>query len=221
MELKSKVKKSQTKISIKPMQLPAPSAEKIESRKEDLKLINLALDGDQSAYVRLMKKYKSTINHVLFRVVQDPDEVEDITQEVFINAFKSLKSFKKEYSFFSWIYKIALNKGIDYLRKKKIQTLSLDKPIESEESDYRYEVPDSTYEPDKSIIAKERATFIQQAIDKLPAKYRKVIIMRHQEEKDYGEIAKELKLPIGTVKVHIFRARELLNKYLRNKIGHY
>jgi RNA polymerase sigma factor (sigma-70 family) len=97
----------------------------------------------------------------------------------------------------------------------------LDKPIESDESDYRYEVPDSTYEPDKSIIEKERATFIQQAIDKLPAKYRKVIIMRHQEEKDYGEIAKELKLPIGTVKVHIFRARELLNKYLRNKIGHY
>ena len=216
-----KVKKPKTKISIKPMQITPPSAEKIESRKEDLKLINLALDGDQSAYVRLMKKYKGTINHVLFRVVQDPDEVEDITQEVFINAFKSLKSFKKEYSFFSWIYKIALNKGIDYLRKKKIPTFSLDKPIESNESDYRFEVPDSTYEPDKSIIAKERATFIQQAIDRLPAKYRKVIIMRHQEEKDYGEIAKELKLPIGTVKVHIFRARELLNKYLRNKIGHY
>ena len=203
------------------MQIPPPSAEKIASRKEDLRLINLALDGDQSAYVRLMKKYKGTINHVLFRVVQDPDEVEDITQEVFINAFKSLKSFKKEYSFFSWIYKIALNKGIDYLRKKKIPTFSLDKPIESNESDYRFEVPDSTYEPDKSIIAKERSTFIQQAIDRLPAKYRKVIIMRHQEEKDYGEIAKELKLPIGTVKVHIFRARELLNKYLRNKIGHY
>ena len=203
------------------MQIPPPSAEKIESRKEDLKLINLALDGDQSAYVRLMKKYKGTINHVLLRVVQDPDEVEDITQEVFINAFKSLKSFKKEYSFFSWIYKIALNKGIDSLRKKKTPTFSLDKPIESNESDYRFEVPDSTYEPDKSIIAKERATFIQQAIDRLPAKYRKVIIMRHQEEKDYGEIAKELKLPIGTVKVHIFRARELLNKYLRNKIGHY
>ena len=216
-----KVKKPNAKISIKPMQITPPSAEKIESRKEDLRLINLALDGDQSAYVRLMKKYKGTINHVLFRVVQDPDEVEDITQEVFINAFKSLKSFKKEYSFFSWIYKIALNKGIDYLRKKKIPTFSLDKPIESNESDYRFEVPDSTYEPDKSIIAKERATFIQQAIDRLPAKYRKVIIMRHQEEKDYGEIAKELKLPIGTVKVHIFRARELLNKYLRNKIGHY
>jgi RNA polymerase sigma factor (sigma-70 family) len=216
-----KIKKPNTKISIKPMQIPPPSAEKIESRKEDLRLINLALDGDQSAYVRLMKKYKGTINHVLFRVVQDPDEVEDITQEVFINAFKSLKSFKKEYSFFSWIYKIALNKGIDYLRKKKIPTFSLDKPIESNESDYRFEVPDSTYEPDKSIIAKERATFIQQAIDRLPAKYRKVIIMRHQEEKDYEEIAKELKLPIGTVKVHIFRARELLNKYLRNKIGHY
>jgi RNA polymerase sigma factor (sigma-70 family) len=214
-------KKINTKTIHKPVDIPAPSAEKVESRKEDLKLINQALRGNQSSYVRLMKKYKSTIQHVLFRVVQDPDEVEDITQEVFINAFKSLKSFKKEYSFFSWIYKIALNKGIDYLRKRKIQTFSLSKPIESDESDYRYEIPDSTYEPDKHIIAKERAALIQGAIDKLPAKYRKVIIMRHQEEKDYEEIAKELKLPIGTVKVHIFRARELLNKYLRNKIGHY
>jgi RNA polymerase sigma-70 factor (ECF subfamily) len=217
----SQTKKSITKISIKPMEIPPPSAERVESRKEDLKLINQALAGDQSAYVRLMKKYKGTIKNVLFRIVQDPDEVEDISQEVFINVFKALKSFKKEYSFFSWIYKIALNKGIDYLRKKKIQTFSIDKPRASDESDYRYEIPDSTYEPDKSIIAKERATLIQEAIEKLPAKYRKVIIMRHQEERDYAEIAKELKLPIGTVKVHIFRARELLNKYLRNKIGHY
>jgi RNA polymerase sigma factor (sigma-70 family) len=216
-----KTKTSKPKIDRKPLGLPPPSAEKLESRKEDLKLIQRALHGEQAAYLKLMKKYKSTINHVLFRVVQDPDEVDDITQEVFINAFKALKNFKKEYSFFSWIYKIALNKGIDYLRKKKIRTFSLDKPLDSEDSDYRYEIPDSTYEPDKTIIAKERAAFIQEAINKLPAKYKKVIIMRHQEEKDYGEIAEELKLPIGTVKVHIFRAREMLNKYLRNKIGHY
>ncbi len=196
-------------------------AEKIVSQKEDLRLINKALRGDQAAYQRLVNKYKPTITFVLYRIVQDKDDVEDIVQEVFINTFRALNSFKKEYSFFSWIYKIALNKGIDYLRKKKLKTFSIDKPISSKDGEFQYEVPDSTYEPDKHIIASEKSALIQAAIDKLPPKYKRVIIMRHMEEKDYSEIAEELKLPIGTVKVHIFRARELLNKYLRHKIRHY
>lgn len=196
-------------------------AEKIASQKEDLRLINKALRGDQAAYQKLVNKYKPTITFVLYRIVQDKDDVEDVVQEVFINTFRSLKSFKKEYSFFSWIYKIALNKGIDYLRKKRLQTFSIDKPISAKDGEMHFEVPDSTYEPDKHIIASEKSALIQQAIDKLPVKYKRVIIMRHMEEKDYSEIAEELKLPIGTVKVHIFRARELLNKYLRHKIRHY
>lgn len=202
-------------------QLAKVPTERMESRKEDIRLINQALRGNQSAYESLMKKYKATITHLLFRIIQDPDEINDVVQEVFINAFRSLKSYKREYSFFSWIYKIALNKGIDYLRKKKLQTFSIDKPIDSFNGDYKFEIPDSTYEPDKHIIAAQRSTLIEEAINMLPPKYKKVIIMRHQEEKDYAEIAKELKMPIGTVKVHIFRARELLNKFLKNKIGHY
>ncbi len=209
--------------------LPIKSAEKLtkipkersDSRKEDIRLINQALRGNQSAYQSLMKKYKTTISHLLSRIIQDPDEIQDVVQEVFINTFKSLKSYKKEYSFFSWIYKIALNKGIDYLRKKKFQTISIDKPIDTNDSNYHYEIPDSSYEPDKYIIAAQRSALIEEAINMLPLKYKKVIIMRHQEEKEYSEIAEELKLPIGTVKVHIFRARELLNKYLKNKICHY
>ncbi len=196
-------------------------AEKIESQKEDVRLINKALRGDQAAYLRLVNKYKPTITYLLYRIVQDKDDVEDIVQEVFINTFRALESFKKEYSFFSWIYKIALNKGIDYIRKKKLKTFSINKPIATKDGEVQYEVPDSTYEPDKHIIASEKSSLIQTAIDKLPHKYRRVIIMRHMEEKDYSEIAEELKLPIGTVKVHIFRARELLNKYLRHKIRHY
>lgn len=196
-------------------------AEKIASQKEDLRLINKALKGDQAAYQRLVNKYKPTITFVLYRIVQDKDDVEDVVQEVFINTFRALKSFKKEYSFFSWIYKIALNKGIDYLRKKKLKTFSIDKPVTAKDGEVHYEVPDSTYEPDKHIIASEKSALINAAIEKLPPKYKRVIIMRHMEEKDYSEIAEELKLPIGTVKVHIFRARELLNKYLRHKIRHY
>ncbi|RCK75225.1 MAG: RNA polymerase sigma factor SigW [Ignavibacteriae bacterium] len=197
------------------------ASDKIESRKEDIALVNQALRGNQAAYEKLMKKYKSTISFVLLRIIQDKNEVEDIVQEVFINTFKSLKTYKKQYSFFSWIYKIAMNKGIDYLRKKKLQTFSIDKPIKTKDGDLHFELPDSTYEPDKQLIASERAALVHWAIEQLPAKYKKVIIMRHQEEKDYAEIAKELKLPIGTVKVHIFRARELLNKYLKNRIRHY
>lgn len=207
-------------ISLKLKEIKVAS-DKAESKKEDIYLVNQALKGNQSAYDKLMKKYKSTISFVLLRIIQDKNEVEDVVQEVFINTFRSLKTYKKQYSFFSWIYKIAMNKGIDYLRKKKLQTFSINKPISTKDGDLQFELPDSTYEPDKFLIASERAALVNWAINQLPPKYKKVIIMRHQEEKDYAEIAKELKLPIGTVKVHIFRARELLNKYLRNKIHHY
>lgn len=203
-------------------QLAKVPKERVESRKEDNRLINQALRGNQQAYEILMKKYKGVITHLIYKIIQSPDEVNDVVQEVFINTFKSLKSYKKKYSFFSWIYKIALNKGIDCLRKKKLETFSIDKSPEYFDGDQlRYEIPDNTYEPDRYIIAKQRAALIEEAIERLPAKYKKVIVMRHQEEMEYAEIAKELKLPIGTVKVHIFRARELLNKFLKNKISQY
>ncbi|HEV8538037.1 MAG TPA: sigma-70 family RNA polymerase sigma factor, partial [Bacteroidota bacterium] len=133
----------------------------------------------------------------------------------------SLKNFNEEYAFSTWLYKIATNSSIDYIRKKKLDTFSIDKPIAMAESDYSFELPDTTYAPDKYIIQHQRASLIEEAINKLPEKYRRVIILRHSEERDYSEIAKILKLPIGTVKAHIFRARELLNKYLRDAIHHY
>ena len=140
---------------------------------------------------------------------------------MFIKAFASLRSFNEEYAFSTWLYKIATNSSIDYIRKRKLQTFSIDKPVTAEESDYTYEVPDSTFEPDKHIIQRQRAALIEEAIQQLPEKYRRVIILRHTEEREYGEIAKMLKLPIGTVKAHIFRARELLYKSLRDSIKHY
>jgi len=194
---------------------------KIDSRKEDRQLIHAAIKGDQPAYKRLMKKYHDQISNLIFRIIHRREQVEDLTQEVFIKAFASLKSFNEEYAFSTWLYKIATNSSIDYIRKKKLSTFSIDKPIAMEESDSTYELPDSTYEPDKHIIQRQKIHIIQEAINQLPEKYKRVIIMRHSEERDYTEIAKALKLPIGTVKAHIFRARELLNKYLRDKISHY
>lgn len=194
---------------------------RMESRGEDAALIRRALSGDQRAYKKLRQKYHESIYNLIYRMIRDKDEVEDLTQEAFIKAFMSLSSFNDEFAFSTWLYKIATNNCIDYIRRKKLQTFSIDKPIESKESDYTFELPDSTYEPDQELIERQRKKLLEDAINSLPAKYRHVIHLRHVEEKEYQEIATILKLPLGTVKAHIFRAREMLNKYLRDRLRQY
>jgi len=192
-----------------------------QSRVEDSRLIRDALAGDDSAYAKLMRKYHDAIFSFVHRMVHDREQVEDLTQEAFIKAFSSLKNFNEEFAFSTWLYKIATNNCIDFIRKRKLQMYSIDKPIESKDSDYVFELPDDSYEADKELISDQRAVLLRQAIDQLPEKYRRVIMLRHSDEQSYEEIAAALKLPIGTVKAHIFRARELLYKQLRHKIRHY
>ena len=204
---------------------PAPARTKeqrrLDSRAEDSRLIEDALHGDDRAYKRLMAKYHDAIHNFIYRMVHDREQVEDLTQEAFIKAFSSLKNFNEEFAFSTWLYKIATNNCIDYIRKKKLQMYSIDKPIESKDSDFTFELPDETYEADHELISDQRTVMLRKAIDQLPEKYRRVIFLRHVEEKSYEEIAAQLKLPIGTVKAHIFRAREILYRQLRHKIRHY
>jgi RNA polymerase sigma factor (sigma-70 family) len=204
-----------------PNVLSAIEQRRFESRKEDSVLIRRALTGEQEAFRKLRLKYSTPIFKLISRMIRSREEVEDLTQEAFIKAFTSLASFNEEYSFSTWLYKIATNNAIDYIRKRKLQTFSINKPIESEESDYSFELPDTELEPDQELIAAQRKRMLDDAMDSLPAKYRQVILMRHVDEKEYQEIAKTLKLPLGTVKAHIFRARELLYKQLRDKMRHY
>ena len=192
-----------------------------DSRAEDSRIIQEALRGDDNAYKQLMRKYHDAIFNFIYRMIRDREQVEDLTQEAFIKAFASLKSFNEEYAFSTWLYKIATNNSIDYIRRRKLQMYSIDKPIESKDSDYSFELPDESYEADKELISDQRAILLNEAIDQLPEKYKRVIRLRHTEEKSYEEIAKLLKLPIGTVKAHIFRARELLYKQLRHRIRNY
>jgi RNA polymerase sigma factor (sigma-70 family) len=196
----------------------SPSERGRDSRTEDSETIKQALHGDQTGYEKLMRKYHDAIYMLIYRMVREKSEVEDLTQEAFIKAFASLKTFNNEYAFSTWLYKIATNNCIDYIRKKKLQPLSLDKPVDSDEDRYPYEVPDTTYEADKPLIERQKAKLLDDAINALPEKYRRVIVLRHKEERDYAEIAKILHLPLGTVKAHLFRARELLNKHLRHRI---
>jgi RNA polymerase sigma-70 factor (ECF subfamily) len=219
-----KVKKKHTSPSFPistPRALSTIEQRRIESRKEDSALIQMALTGDQKAFRRLRLKYYMPIIKLISRMIRSREEVEDLTQEAFIKAFTSLASFNEEYSFSTWLYKIATNHAIDYVRKRKLQTFSINKPLESEESDYSFEIPDTEPEPDQELIAVQRKKMLDDAMASLPAKYRQVILMRHVDEKEYQEIAKTLKLPLGTVKAHIFRARELLYKQLREKMRHY
>jgi RNA polymerase sigma-70 factor (ECF subfamily) len=206
-----------------PQQPPARThlQRKQDSRAEDSRLIAQALRGDNRAYQRLMEKYHDAIYNFIYRMIHDREQVEDLTQEAFIKAFASLKSFNEEFAFSTWLYKIATNNSIDYIRKKKLQMYSIDKPIESKDSDFAFELPDESAEADKHLISGQRAQLVREAINQLPEKYRQVILLRHAEERSYEEIAKMLKLPIGTVKAHIFRARELLYRQLRHRIRQY
>jgi RNA polymerase sigma-70 factor (ECF subfamily) len=197
---------------------PAPSAPSASSE-QDRRLVEQALGGNEGAYKELMEKYRNALYHHIYRMVRRKQEVDDLVQESFIKAFSALESYSTRYAFSTWLYKIATNHTIDYLRKRKLQTFSIDKPMQTKDGELEYELPDTTYRPDRHIVEDQRRSLIQDAIDDLPPKYYKVIVMRHQQEKSYQEIADELNLPLGTVKAHIFRARELLNKYLRDKRG--
>ena len=133
-----------------------------------------------------------------------------------MKAFVSLSTYNPQYRFSTWLYKIAANSAIDYLRKKKRGTVSLNEPIKTEEDQIEVEVPDWSKNPEAEWVAKQKAMSIEEAIQSLPKQFREVIIYRHKEDKSYEEISEILKIPVGTVKARIFRARELLKKKLKD-----
>lgn len=188
------------------------------SREDDL-LVTRARGGDEQAFKELVDKYERALFYHILKMVKDREQVEDLVQEAFVKAFDNLNSYSTEYAFSTWLYRIATNHTIDYLRKKKLQTMSIDEPVKTREGEMQMQLPAEDAETDRDIIRKQRQEMVQDAIEDLPPKYRKVIEMRHMEEKSYQEIADVLELPLGTVKAHIFRARELLYKELKDKRG--
>jgi RNA polymerase sigma-70 factor (ECF subfamily) len=184
-------------------------------KKEDFIVISRALKGDQNAYTELLKKYKGAIYSFIFKMIPEKEDAEDMVQETFIKAFSALPTFNNEFAFSTWLFKIASNNCIDYMRKKRLKTYSINKPIESKDGFVIQDLPDPLINPEMEYIESERLSNIESAIQKLPKKYRSIIIMRHKEEKSYEEISAELNIPIGTVKARIFRAREKLKKLLK------
>lgn len=192
----------------------APSA----SSEQDRALVERALSDDQVAYERLLAKYREPLTRHVSRMVRDRHQVDDLVQEALTKAFTALGSYDPTYAFSTWLYRITTNHTIDYLRRRKLATISMDRPgLPGDEDDRRIEVPDSTYRPDRHVMEDQQRELINEAIAQLPEKYHRVIVMRHQEELSYEEIAEALDLPLGTVKAHLFRARARLYEYLRHR----
>lgn len=195
--------------------------ERHKRAEEDAVLVKRAIAGDEKAFKALIRRYKNPVAQIVYKLVKDRNQIEDLTQEVFIKAFQHLKDFDYEHQFASWLFKITNNHCIDYIRKKKLKVYSIDEQIRTEEGEMEYEIPDSTYEPDLHMLREQKSRLIRQAIDSLPKKYREVIILRHQEELSYEEIAEKTGLPVNTIKVQLFRAREMMYKFLKDRIKHY
>jgi len=182
-------------------------------------LIKKALSGEENAYDALLKRYQKGIYNMIYQMIRNREETEDLVQETFIKAFHSLDSYNDQFAFSTWLYKIAFNHCIDSIRKKKLKTLSLDKPIELKEGKVAHQIRDDSHGPESDYIYQEKRKLIQETIESLPERYREAIVLRHREERSYEEISEILQIPLGTVKARIFRAREMLKKKLRENAG--
>lgn len=195
--------------------------QRVSVKSSNSELIEQAIQGDEAAYKQLLENYRGAIFNLLYKMVRNKEETEDLVQEAFIKAFRALPSFNEEYAFSTWLYKIAINNCIDHMRKKRLKTYSMDKPVQSKDGEVDREFPDTSMSPDKQVLHEERTNIIEAAIDELPENYKIAIILRHSEEKAYEEIADILNIPLGTVKARIFRAREMLKKKLKGKLMRY
>lgn len=188
--------------------------------REDLKLLERARNGDQKAFAELLSKYRDSINYMVLKMVHNRDDADDITIEAFGKAFSNLDKYTPDYAFSTWLYKIATNNTIDFIRKKRFQTLSLD--YENEDNLNLSEIVKADIaDPEEKFIKNQRAIILREIIEKLNPKYGKLIQLRYFDELSYEEIAQELNIPLGTVKAQLFRAKNLLYNILKNTKGRY
>jgi len=185
-----------------------------ESQEEDFEAVRRVLAGDNGGFEVLQKKYSRIITSLIRRMIRNEEDVRDLTQDTFIKAYNAISSFQFGYSFSSWIYKIASNTCIDFLRKKRLSEISLNQKSNSDE-EYEIEIEDRAYMPDISLMTDEKLKALREAIEKLPDNYKEIIKLRHEKEMDYADIAEELDIPLGTVKAHLFRARKQLFAQLK------
>jgi len=184
----------------------------------DQEVVLLARAGQQRAYRELVRRYERPIFSLLYRMVRDRELAEDLSQETFVKALNAIESYRPEYKFSSWLFKIANNAAIDHLRRRELDTLSLEGSPHAVTPDAMeataLQIGDRAENPLDIVEAKELGGEIERAIAQLRPEYRACILLRHVDGRAYEEIAEMLDLPLGTVKTYIHRARNELRRLL-------
>ncbi len=184
----------------------------------DQEIVALARAGHEPAYRELIRRYERPLFSLVFRMVRDRELAEDLAQETFVKALNALDSYRPEFKFSSWIFKIANNAAIDHLRRRELDTLSLDGSPHAETPEAieatALQIGNRGESPLDAVEAKELGGAIEHAIGLLRPEYRSCILLRHVEGRAYEEIAEILNLPLGTVKTYIHRARNELRQAL-------
>jgi RNA polymerase sigma-70 factor, ECF subfamily len=187
-------------------------------RLSDQEVVLMARAGREAAYRELIRRYERPIFALLFRMVRDRELAEDLSQETFVKALNAIESYRPEFKFSSWIFKIANNAAIDHLRRRELDTLSLDGSPHAETPEAMQatalQIGARQESPLDAVEAKELGGAIEAAIGRLRPEYRSCILLRHVEGRAYEEIAEMLDLPLGTVKTYIHRARNELRQAL-------
>jgi len=182
--------------------------------KLDVELVQQAINGDQKAYSELMDRYRDAIYYMLLKMVNNTSDAEDLTIEAFGKAFKNIRQYTANFAFSTWLFKIASNNAIDFMRKKRLNNVSIDDTLRDTDSipvNIRSEQPT----PEESMISEQKIAMLRSIVAKLKPRYRKLVELRYFYEYTYEEISAEMGLPIGTVKAQLFRARELLQNLLK------
>jgi RNA polymerase sigma-70 factor (ECF subfamily) len=185
--------------------------------KQDYLLVQQAKTGDQQAFAQLLGRYWDSIYFMLLKMVHNKDDAEDLTIEAFGKAFKNLNLYEPDFAFSTWLFKIANNNAIDFIRKQKGLSVPIDSPTNDPDDDSTLQLPSDMPDPEEELIRKQKAILLKSVVEKLKPRYSRLVKLRYYKEYSYEEIAKELNLPLGTVKAQLFRAKELLYNILSSK----
>nr|WP_299205118.1 sigma-70 family RNA polymerase sigma factor [uncultured Brumimicrobium sp.] len=188
-----------------------------EKGKKDLDIVNRAKQGDQSAYAELLSKYREPVYFMLLKMIKNTDDAEDLTIEAFGKAFNRINQYVPNYAFSTWLFKIASNNCIDYIRKKRVVITSMDHAYTNENGEsVGMEIDGGHLDPEEVYIQQQKIKTMREVVERLKPRYKELIIKRYFEELTYDEIADDLDLPLGTVKAQLFRAREFLANLMSN-----
>jgi RNA polymerase sigma-70 factor (ECF subfamily) len=185
----------------------------------DYKLVRKCVDdGDQAAYAELMERYRESIYYMLLKMVNNSDDADDLTIEAFGKAFNRLQQYQPNYAFSTWMFKIASNNCIDFIRKqRKKKTTSIDTGMTNDDGEsVTFDIESDGRDPEEEVIRDQRLQAMRQVVEKLKPRYKELVILRYFKEYSYEEIAQELELPLGTVKAQLFRAREFLANLMKH-----